>query len=449
MLSKLTMVAMCVVVLVAFSDLAFGGEYSDVFSADPGWSTNAPGLFYWDSGTGTYVATQVNVNGGGNYSYHDVGPVGTSFSLGWDINLSSVDYGSGLTFGIFDTDLDSQTASYAKVEFTRADQGRFAVLGYMDAWGNNSHSDYISTPSAQFSLDTWYHVNMQYNEFAGTLSADITERATGSPLTSLSLSGLASLRSDVAYVGSSNVRTGNFQVPGAQTVGQFDNVGFTPKADAYYLLNNNANDASGNGYHGTATGATPITDRFGDANSAYSFGGNDNITENDYIEIPSSPEATTYVDFSAWVRLDEEGYRDGGYILGKGKYLVRETYSIIVNDTTHIPHVNVHVGGGYYNAVGTVGLELGEWTHIRGVYDGVGTGAGLSLYVNGDLIDFVAVSGMLDQNSESLWFGVDYGNSLVAWEGSIDDVSIIVPEPATLSLLALGGLAVLRRRRKR
>ena len=212
---------------------------------------------------------------------------------------------------------------------------------------------------------------------------------------------------------------------------------------AYYPFNGNANDESGNGYHGTVTGATLIADRFGDPSSAYSLDGNDSI------EIPSSPEATTYVDFSAWVRLDAEGGRDGGYILGKGRYLVPETYSIVVNDTTHIPVVNVHVGGGYYNAVGTVGLELGEWTHIRGVYDGVNPTAGLTLYVDGSIAGFVPVSGVLDQNSESLWFGVDYGNSMVAWEGSIDDVSIITPEPATLSLLTLGGLAVVRRRKLR
>ena len=193
--------------------------------------------------------------------------------------------------------------------------------------------------------------------------------------------------------------------------------------DAYYPFNGNANDESGNGYHGTVTGATSIADRFGAPSSAYSLDGND------YIQVPSSPEAATYLDFSAWVRLDEEGGRDGGYILNKGRYLVRETYSIAVRDTTHLPVVNIHAGGSYYNAVGTVGLELGEWTQIRGVYDGVGPGAGLTLYVDGSIADYVPASGALDQNSESLWFGVDYGNSLVAWEGSIDDVSITVSRP--------------------
>lgn len=45
---------------------------------------------------------------------------------------------------------------------------------------------------------------------------------------------------------------------------------------AYYPFNGNANDGSGNGNNGTVNGATPTTDRFGNANSAYSFDGNGN-----------------------------------------------------------------------------------------------------------------------------------------------------------------------------
>ena len=47
----------------------------------------------------------------------------------------------------------------------------------------------------------------------------------------------------------------------------------------YWPFNGNANDASGNGNNGTVNGATLTTDRNGNANSAYSFDGN-----NDYIE---------------------------------------------------------------------------------------------------------------------------------------------------------------------
>ena len=45
----------------------------------------------------------------------------------------------------------------------------------------------------------------------------------------------------------------------------------------YWPFTGNANDASGNGNNGTVNGATLTTDRFGNANSAYSFDGNDRI----------------------------------------------------------------------------------------------------------------------------------------------------------------------------
>jgi len=52
---------------------------------------------------------------------------------------------------------------------------------------------------------------------------------------------------------------------------------------ANYPFNNNANDISGNGYHGTVHGATITADRFGNANAAYSFDGT-----NDYINTNST-----------------------------------------------------------------------------------------------------------------------------------------------------------------
>ena len=54
---------------------------------------------------------------------------------------------------------------------------------------------------------------------------------------------------------------------------------------AYYPLNGNADDVSGNGNNGSIFEATLTTDRFGNANSAYSFDG-----INDYISIPDTPE---------------------------------------------------------------------------------------------------------------------------------------------------------------
>ena len=68
-------------------------------------------------------------------------------------------------------------------------------------------------------------------------------------------------------------------------------------------FNGNANDGSGNLNNGTVTGATSTTDRFGNANTAYSFNGTSN-----YITVPlTSPLNTnniTGLTLSGWCRLN-------------------------------------------------------------------------------------------------------------------------------------------------
>jgi hypothetical protein len=59
--------------------------------------------------------------------------------------------------------------------------------------------------------------------------------------------------------------------------------GITEGLVACYPFDGNANDASGNGNHGTVNGATLTEDRFGNAESAYNFDGVD-----DFIEILNS-----------------------------------------------------------------------------------------------------------------------------------------------------------------
>ena len=66
---------------------------------------------------------------------------------------------------------------------------------------------------------------------------------------------------------------------------------------ANYPFNGNANDVSGNGHHGTISGATLTSDRFGNSDSAYSFNG-----VSDYISVPYSIDFQLPVfTFAAWV----------------------------------------------------------------------------------------------------------------------------------------------------
>jgi len=57
---------------------------------------------------------------------------------------------------------------------------------------------------------------------------------------------------------------------------------------AEYLFNGNADDTSGNGFHGVVQGATPAADRLGNPNSACAFDGMD-----DWIVVSPPPRLTS------------------------------------------------------------------------------------------------------------------------------------------------------------
>ena len=72
---------------------------------------------------------------------------------------------------------------------------------------------------------------------------------------------------------------------------------------AFYPFDGNANDVSGNAIHGTATGVTLTTDRFGRSNAAYQFSGNNSPLS--YVRITNAATLQFPSDFtfSAWIRF--------------------------------------------------------------------------------------------------------------------------------------------------
>jgi hypothetical protein len=96
---------------------------------------------------------------------------------------------------------------------------------------------------------------------------------------------------------------------------------------AIYPFNGNANDESGRGNHGTIYGASPVKDRFGNEDSAYSFDG-----VNDYVDI-GRPLVSGDFTISFWFKSNGRqnrfavpisqgnmSYRGFGFTFTKGSY---------------------------------------------------------------------------------------------------------------------------------
>lgn len=219
-------VALAFLVSGAASGQVWQTVYQTDFSTDPGWVTNNSSLLHWDAAEESYYANQINVNYAGNYAYYDVGHDGSSFRLEWDILVSSSQYASGLTFGIFDHDLNTNNSeSYATVTFVRNDQGH--VLGMKWCGASQVNPQSVWENSSQWSLNTWYQVSLEYDSSSSTMTVSVTDRATGNPYCFLTASGVGPFDSDMGLIGNSNVRDGTYQVPGAQFTGRFDNVTFS------------------------------------------------------------------------------------------------------------------------------------------------------------------------------------------------------------------------------
>ena len=85
---------------------------------------------------------------------------------------------------------------------------------------------------------------------------------------------------------------------------------------AYYPFNGNANDESGNESDGVVNGAVLIEDRFGNADSAYSF---DGIDDHIFISETKHPTGEVTVTYSAWVYLESGRSNDAVIIdIGSG-----------------------------------------------------------------------------------------------------------------------------------
>ena len=213
-----------------------------------------------------------------------------------------------------------------------------------------------------------------------------------------------------------------------------------PGLVAYYPLDGNANDSTGDGFNGTITGAVPTADRFGVVNSAYSFNGsNTMINLGDILDsIFTAPVAKFTVTGWAMTRTYGTISGGGGYIVGKnagGGSQGGAQWSVTHNDIGLTAYVFSDTLALNYIAIKSPQVA-GEWFHFALVFDGsLPQLQRVKLYVNGStayssVYQHVGTLGTsTSASTQPIYLGAttQHGQMSIptnCYDGDIDDIRI-------------------------
>ena len=191
---------------------------------------------------------------------------------------------------------------------------------------------------------------------------------------------------------------------------------------AYYPFNGNAIDESSNSNGGVVYGATLSTDRYGSANSSYTFDGND-----DYIDL-GDPDildlgASNYT-YSLWFRANST--ESGRYILSKYQSLGTNAFGIGTSTWTGNDYIYSYFAGDNHSdsasSDGTTIIDDGRWHHVVMTLDLQNNK--YDLYLDGEqenTVNFSETSSGIDNNYPLLVGKQVNGQN---FDGEIDDIRI-------------------------
>lgn len=219
--SGVALLALAVVTLIAASALADSMTtiYETDFSSDPGWTTNTPSHYYWDSGQGTYYMKRIN--NANEYTYKALSGLSSAvpLRLEFDVNEVSANWAAGTRLVFWDSDMEVTSGTYFGVSFDQTDQGYHPYLVYSVTGQVGENQGMIG--SSSYSLGTWYHTVVEWDPVARNLYAAVSNKVTGELLgeRTLSVSGEFLNIDRIACSGINHT-----YAAGATGIGYYDNV---------------------------------------------------------------------------------------------------------------------------------------------------------------------------------------------------------------------------------
>ncbi|MBP6825269.1 MAG: hypothetical protein KA165_01810 [Saprospiraceae bacterium] len=184
---------------------------------------------------------------------------------------------------------------------------------------------------------------------------------------------------------------------------------------AYYAFSGNAKDQSVNGNNALVSGATLTQDRFGWANSAFSFDGTQSFLQ----AVNTAALNSNYTTVSFWAKLKALPVQGEAYLLSFGGWQERWKVSL----PTHGKLVwSTNASSGITDMDSGAGNELtvGVWKHLAFVHDGTKD----IIYINGVQVAEKNVAGTLNNTTQSLGIGYNAVEGGGFFNGSLDEVQI-------------------------
>ena len=190
---------------------------------------------------------------------------------------------------------------------------------------------------------------------------------------------------------------------------------------AYYPLDGNANDMSGNNNNGTIIGGvTPTTDQFGNPNKAMQFNGVDG-----YIEVPNSTSLqspSSASTLAAWLYIDGFPGTEVAGMIQKTNSTFYGQYGLSYQawgSNVGIYYYHETSGGGV-QLFASITLALSTWYFVAATFDGNTA----TIYLDGVPIETGTLAGPIVPDNNPLTMGLESPGNNEFLQGKLDEIRI-------------------------
>ncbi|MDH7509439.1 MAG: hypothetical protein QHH04_00145 [Methanolinea sp.] len=173
-------------IIPAWADIQSVVLYKTDFSENPGWMTNSPSRYYWDSDREMYhFKTEGGTNG---YAYVPLKYDDQSFSLDYDVIVLVSKPDSAFRFGLTSSEMDF---SRGTTILSALENGKYGKLFSLRVIDQNNQLREISSYYAsycgeltgcntvEFQENTTYHVTVRYNKELRNADIKVVRKDTG------------------------------------------------------------------------------------------------------------------------------------------------------------------------------------------------------------------------------------------------------------------------------